>query len=78
MLIVSQDGKKFVNLENTELIDILIDISGNFGIRVFQVSTADTFLEIASYDSEHKAKVVLKQLWSAYANGEKVFIMPEN
>lgn len=72
MLIVSQDQKKIVNLETTEL----IDISEKFSIRVFQVSDADSFFEIASYENEQKAKGVLKQLWSAYNNGEKVFIMP--
>lgn len=72
MLIVSQDKKKVANIETTEL----IDISEKFSIRVFQVSDADSFLEIASYDNEAKAKGVLVQLWSAYANGDKVFIMP--
>lgn len=74
MLIVSQNRTKLVNLETTEL----IDISERFSIRVFQVSSSDSFCEIASYDNEAKAKGVLEQLWSAYANSEKVFIMPEN
>lgn len=74
MLIVSQDKKKVANIETTEL----IDISETFSIRVFQVSGTSAFLEIASYENEPKAKGVLKQLWSAYANNEKVFIMPEN
>lgn len=72
MLIVSQDKKKVANIETTEL----IDISETFSIRVFQVSDTNAFLEIASYESEAKAKSVLVQLWSAYSNGEKVFIMP--
>ena len=72
MLIVSQDKKKVANIETTEL----IDISETFSIRVFQVSDTNAFSEIASYENEQKAKVVLKQLWSAYNNGEKVFIMP--
>lgn len=72
MLIVSQDKKKVANIETTEL----IDISETFSIRVFQVSDTNAFLEIASYENEPKAKGVLKQLWSAYNNGEKVFIMP--
>ena len=72
MLIVSQDKKKVANIETTEL----IDISEKFSIRVFQVRDADSFLEIASYENEPNAKGVLKQLWSAYANGDKVFIMP--
>ena len=73
MLIVSQNRTKFVNLETTEL----IDISERFSIRVFQVSNADSFLEIASYEDSKRAKAVLQELWSAYANGGKVFIMPE-
>lgn len=72
MLIVSQDKKKVANIETTEL----IDISETFSIRVFQVSDTNAFLEIASYENEPKAKSVLNQLWSAYNNGEKVFIMP--
>ena len=72
MLIVSQDKKKVANIETTEL----IDISETFSIRVFQVSDTNAFLEIASYENEQKAKGVLKQVWSAYNNGEKVFIMP--
>lgn len=72
MLIVSQDKKKVANIETTEL----IDVSEKFSIRVFQVSDTNAFLEIASYENEPKAKGVLKQLWSAYNNGEKVFIMP--
>lgn len=73
MLIVSQNRTKFVNLETTEL----IDISERFSIRVFQVSNADSFLEIASYEDSKRAKDVLQELWSAYANDVKVFFMPE-
>lgn len=73
MLIVSQNRTKLVNLETTEL----IDISERFSIRVFQVSNADSFLEIASYEDSKRAKAVLQDLWIAYANGEKVYFMPE-
>lgn len=72
MLIVSQDKKKIVNLATTEL----IDISEKFGIRAFQVSTSDYFLEVASYENEERAKFVLNLLCSAYANKDKVFFMP--
>lgn len=74
MLIVSQNRTKIVSLETTEL----IDMSERFSIRVFQVSNADSFLEIASYQDSKRAKAVLQELWSAYANGDKVFFMPEN
>lgn len=73
MLIVSQNRTKLVNLETTEL----IDVSERFSIRVFQVSNADSFLEIASYEDSKRAKDVLQELWSAYANDVKVFFMPE-
>lgn len=73
MLIVSQNRTKLVNLETTEL----IDISERFSIRVFQVSNADSFLGIASYEDSKRAKAVLQELWSAYANDVKVFFMPE-
>lgn len=72
MLIVSQDKKKIVNLATTKL----IDISETFGIRAFQVNTADYFLEVASYENEGRAKFVLNLLCSAYANNDKVFFMP--
>lgn len=73
MLIVSQNRTKLVNLETTEL----IDISERFSIRVFQVSSSDSFCEIASYEDLKRAKAVLQDLWSAYANGNKVFFVPE-
>lgn len=73
MLIVSQNRTKIVSLKTTEL----IDISERFSIRVFQVSNDDSFLEIASYEDSKRAKAVLQELWSAYSNGDKVFIMPE-
>ena len=72
MLIVSQDKKKIVNLATTEL----IDISETFEIRVFQVSDMDSFLKIASYENEERAKAILNLLCSAYANNDKVFFMP--
>ena len=72
MLIVSQDKKKIVNLATTEL----IDISEKFGIRVFQTSDNGSFFEIALYESESAVKAALNQLWSAYANNDKVFFMP--
>lgn len=75
MLIVSQDGKTVVNLNLIES----IGISQNNQIKatgVWNESNIRTLYHIASYESESKAKGVLVKLWSAYANGEKVFIMP--
>lgn len=77
MLIVSQDKKVVVNLETMGSV-----VSGyDNTIRVFPcyyTVKEEMYYSIGSYDNEAKAKGVLKQLWSAYNNGEKVFIMPEN
>ena len=75
MLIVSQDNKTVVHLNLIES----IMVSGNNQIDVAGIwneANNYTLYHIASYESESKAKSVLVQLWSAYANGEKVFIMP--
>lgn len=71
MLIVSQGKETIVNTETIEI----IDISEKFGIRVFSVSGNDIFLEIAKYESLEKAKTELRNIWSAYANGDKVYQM---
>lgn len=75
MLIVSQNGKTVVNINLIES----IGISQNNQIKAYGVWNEEnihTLYNVASYENESKAKGVLKQLWSAYANGEKVFIMP--
>lgn len=75
MLIVSQNGKIAVNLDVIESIGVsTINEIDAFGI----CSESQSYMpyHIASYENESKAKSVLVQLWSAYANGEKVFIMP--
>lgn len=77
MLIVSQSKKTVTNLSAMESIVVG---EGN-AIRTFVCgcnAENENYYEIGSYDNEAKAKGVLKQLWSAYNNGEKVFIMPEN
>ena len=71
MLIVSQSKKEVVN----------IDVFGNVWISPNNVIWAvgmnsDYKGEMGTYSNEERAKRVLEQLWSAYANGEKVFIMP--
>ena len=75
MLIVSQNKKTVVNLETMESVAIGEDNS----IRAFVCgynAENESYYDIASYESEAKAKSVLVQLWSDYANGKKVFIMP--
>lgn len=65
MLIVSQSREIIVNTEQAEL----IDISDTFGIIV------NGYEEIAKYESLEKAKTELRNIWSAYANGDKVYQM---
>ena len=75
MLIVSQTGETVVNLNAMESVVAGLDNT----IRAFVCfdnSDAEKYYKMASYESQTKAKGVLNQLWSAYANGQKVFIMP--
>lgn len=65
MLIVSQGKDTIVNTETIET----IDISETFGIMI------DEYREIAKYESLEKAKTELRNIWSAYANGDKVYQM---
>ena len=75
MLIVSRTKKTVVNLETMESVVIGEDNSIRAFVCGFNAEDVG-YYDIASYESEAKAKSVLVQLWSAYANGEKVFIMP--
>ena len=75
MLIVSQGKKTVVNLETMES----VAIGDDNAIRAFPcyyVESDDEYYLVGVYESGTKAKSVLVQLWSAYNNGEKVFIMP--
>lgn len=76
MLIVSQTHKTVVTLSSIES----FVVGNDYTIRAFVQSFSpeeDNYYEIAEYESESRAKRVLESLWSAYANGEKVFFMPE-
>lgn len=75
MLIVSQNGKTVINLNVVQS----FGVSPKNEIDVFGIySEAQDYMpyHIAAYESETKAKSVLVQMWSDYANGKKVFIMP--
>ena len=76
MLIVSQSKKTVVNLETMESV-----VAGDDNtIRAFPCCYVEEeemlYYSVGAYESETKAKSVLVQLWSDYANGKKVFIMP--
>lgn len=65
MLIVSQGKDSIVNTKQTEIIEISDDSS----------IVVNGFTEIAKYESLSKAKAELQNLWSAYANDQKVYFM---
>lgn len=75
MLIVSQNKDTVVNLGMIESVFAGDDNT----IRAFAYLDADgndRHYPIGEYENKSKAKSVLMQMWSAYNNGEKVFIMP--
>lgn len=72
MLIVSQDREVIVNLDLVESIS-----REDLTIKAFVASDSVAYYELGTYKSEESAKCKLEQLWSAYANGDKVFLMPE-
>lgn len=75
MLIVSQTKKTVVNLETMESV-VAGDDNTIRAFPCYYVEGDDMYYSVGAYESETKAKSVMNQLWSAYANGEKVFIMP--
>lgn len=75
MLIVSQTKKTVVNLETMESV-VAGDDNTIRAFPCYYVGEEEMYYSVGAYESEAKAKSVLVQLWSAYANGEKVFIMP--
>lgn len=75
MLIVSQTKKTVVNLETMESVVIGEDNIIR-ALPCCYVGEEELYYSVGAYESETKAKSVLNQLWSAYANGIKVFIMP--
>lgn len=73
MLIVSQDREFIVNLDVVESISCR-----EISIRAFMINDEEgTYYKLGTYKSKESAKCKLEQLWSAYTNGDKVFIMPE-
>lgn len=71
MLIVSQDREVIVNLDVVESIS-----AEDLTIKALVASDSVAYYELGTYASEEKAKCKLEQLWSSYANGNKVFLMP--
>ena len=70
MLVVSQNKKTVANLRNI----LYFQVESDSICMYFE----ETEYEWAGeYEDSKRAKDVLQELWSAYANGEKVFIMPE-
>lgn len=77
MLIVSQYGDAVININVMESVMVGDDNTINAFVHLDVIEGNDMYYPVGEYKSKEKAKSVLRQLWSAYANGEKVFIMPE-
>lgn len=71
MLIVSQNKNTVANLRNILYCQVEYD-----SICMYFEETEYEWA--GKYEDSKRAKAVLQELWSAYANGDKVFIMPEN
>ena len=72
MLIVNQNRSYIVNLNSVEFIST--NQKGN--IEFYSKNCDCVYHIVGNYETEQKAKDVLQKIWSAYANGEKVFLMP--
>ena len=78
MIIVSQDKTKILNFDNIEVIGIgnpLEDDEGKFKILVD--TTNDNEFSIAEYETEDRAKEVLKEILNAKATFELFRIAPD-
>lgn len=75
MLIVSQDNKTVVNLSVIESI-FTTDKNEIIAAGICNDNDYSNLYTIATYEIQQKAKDALRQIWSAYANGDKVFMMP--
>lgn len=71
MLIVRQDRRGIMNFIQAESIEI--DRGGKPEILANWIYDNP----LGTYESADRCKAVLQELWSAYANGDKVFLMPE-
>lgn len=71
MLIVSQNKDYVSNTETLLLIDVDMKT-----IHIVVGSHARALFGV--YENTERCKGVLQEIWSAHANGEKVFFMPEN
>ncbi len=71
MLIFTSDGKSIVNLDKMSVIRL---IDGK-GIVCFEPGEDGISYRLGNYDNKNKR--VFQLIINMYANGEKVFFMPE-
>lgn len=70
MLIVSQNKKTVANLRNILYLQVESD-------SICMYFEGTEYEWAGEYEDSKRAKDVLQELWSAYANDVKVFFMPE-
>lgn len=71
MLIVNEVEGKIYNLNNCDA--IWVDEKGTISIASTDGTTTFT---ITKYGNKEESKKVLRDIWSKYANKERVFILP--
>lgn len=70
MLIVNEVEGKIYNLNNCD--SIWVDEKGTISFG----STDGTVYIVKKYGSNEESKKILRDIWSRYANKERVFILP--
>lgn len=75
MLIVSQDKETVTNLKNIRCVQVESQVKST---EIYVYFEEYDYKLAGTYTDYTRAMDVLQELWSAYANGDKVFIMPEN
>ena len=65
MIIVSQDKETIINFENTTRISIIPPVENKYSIAI------NGCLDLAYYETEERAKEILKEIVQCYANTEQ-------
>lgn len=74
MLIVSQNKDTIMNFDNIEILGIgnpLEDDDGKF--KILANTTSDSQYTLAKYDTEERAKEILKEMVKEYENVKAIF-----
>lgn len=71
MFIVSQTKQQIVNTECMAAVFVM-----GKEIKYASLELDGTVWVLGTYETDQRVSQVMQEIWSAYANGEKVFLMP--